>query len=204
MQDQTFIRVVERLRDREPGLFPTGIWDEELDKDISNLVTSEFAEDKSRFDLAFGMAVKAGLHLWNESLGRSHVLSQDIHNPTGSFWHGIMHRMEGDYDNAKYWFERTGHHPVMNRMLKAKTELVCEGDWDLVTCSELRVNLRQLYLQRSWDPILFIDLVQGTVTSGHELRLEKLLSALQKQEIIMLLEFSYRNACGGQLLEPFN
>lgn len=204
MKEQTFTLLVERLRDREPGLFPTGIWDEELDKEISDLVTSEFAPDKSRFDLAFGMSVKAGLHLWNESLHRSHVLSQDIQNPTGSFWHGIMHRMEGDYDNAKYWFERAGHHPVMNRLLKSKTDLVSEGDWDLVSNDELRVNLRQFYLQRSWDPILFIDLVQGTVTSGHELRLEKLLTALQKQEIIMLLEFSYRNACGGQILEPFN
>lgn len=204
MKDGTFIRLVERLRDREPGLFPTGVWDEELDKEISDLVTSELAEDKSRFDLAYGLAVKAGLHLWNESLNRSHVLSQDIHNATGSYWHGIMHRMEGDYDNAKYWFERTGRHPVMNRLLKAKTELVRENAWDMVSCSELRVSLRQFHLQRHWDPMLFTDLVQGTVTSGREHRLERLLGALQKQEIITLLEFSHRNACGGQRLEPFN
>lgn len=204
MQEHSFIRLVERLRDREPGLFPTGVWDEGLDQDISDLVTSEFAVDISQFDLAYGLAVKAGLHLWNESLKRSHILSQDIHNPTGSYWHGIMHRMEGDYDNAQHWMGRIGKHPVLDKLQSLKLRLIHEGDWEMVSSPELRSCLRQFYLQRSWDPQLYIDLVKGTVTSGHEFRLEKLLTALQKQEIIMLLEFSYRNASGGQILEPFS
>lgn len=204
MNGRTFSRLVERLRDHDPGLFPTGIWNEALDKEISDLVTSELAEDRSKFDLAFGLAVKSGLHLWNESLHRSHVLSQDVLNSTGSYWHGIMHRMEGDYDNAKYWLEQAGQHPVHSRLQFVKADLVYDGDWDYTVNRDLRVGLRQLYLQRNWDPVLFVDLVQGTVTSGQELKLEKILAALQKQEMISLLEFSYRNACGGQTLEPFN
>ncbi|WP_438447860.1 hypothetical protein [Gorillibacterium sp. sgz5001074] len=204
MNDQPFIRLVERLRDRDPSLFPTGIWDEGLDRRIADLITSDLAEDRSRFDLAFGLAVKAGLHLWNESLNRSHVLSQDIHNPTGSYWHGIMHRMEGDYENAKYWMVQAGPHPVFERLQTVKSELLRNGDWEQVEAVELRVSLHQFYLQRTWDPCLFIDLVQGTVTSGHELKLERLLTALQKHEIVGLLEYSYRNASGGHSLEPFN
>ncbi|MDF2922866.1 MAG: hypothetical protein K0R57_1780 [Paenibacillaceae bacterium] len=204
MSERTFTLLVERLRDHDPVLFPTGVWNESLDKEIADMVTSELAPDRSQFDLAYGLAVKAGLHLWNESLHRSHILSQDVHNATGSYWHGIMHRMEGDYDNAKYWLERVGKHPIHSRLQFIKSDYIYDGDWEGTSSRELRVSLHQFYLQRSWDSLLFVDLVQGVVTSGRELRLEKAVAALQKQEIIMLLEFSYRNACGGQILEPFN
>ncbi|MGB1126733.1 MAG: hypothetical protein ACPG4Q_16145, partial [Phycisphaeraceae bacterium] len=41
-------------------------------------------------------AIKAGLWLYVDELDRSHEYSQSIHTPTGSFWHAIMHRREGD------------------------------------------------------------------------------------------------------------
>lgn len=59
---------------------------------------------------------QAGLWLLAGDLNRSHTLSQDIPSPEGSFWHGIMHRREGDYDNAKYWFRRVGGHPVLSEL----------------------------------------------------------------------------------------
>ena len=37
-------------------------------------------------------------------LERSHELSQTIKSCIGSYLHGIMHRREGDFSNAKYWF----------------------------------------------------------------------------------------------------
>lgn len=49
-------------------------------------------------------------------LERSHHLSQSDSTPEGSFWHGIMHRREGDYGNAKYWFHRVGPHPVVEQL----------------------------------------------------------------------------------------
>ncbi|GMU91211.1 MAG: hypothetical protein AMXMBFR4_02690 [Candidatus Hydrogenedentota bacterium] len=58
----------------------------------------------------------AGLWLYVDELDRSHVISQNINNATGSFWHGIMHRREGDFGNSHYWFNRVGEHPAMKRI----------------------------------------------------------------------------------------
>ncbi len=58
-------------------------------------------------------ALQAGLWLYVDELDRSHTLSQDLKNPTGSYWHGIMHRREGDFNNSHYWFHKTGKHPAM-------------------------------------------------------------------------------------------
>ena len=63
--------------------------------------------------VAANPALCAGLWLYVDELDRSHVISQGIEDATGSFWHGIMHRREGDFSNSHYWFHRVGKHPVM-------------------------------------------------------------------------------------------
>ena len=52
----------------------------------------------------------AAVWLLHDELDQSHRISQDVDTPTGSFWHGIMHRREGDFSNSKYWFARIGRH----------------------------------------------------------------------------------------------
>ena len=58
-------------------------------------------------------AMLAGLWLWHDFLDESHTISQGLHTPTGSYWHAIMHRREGDFSNAKYWYARCRNHPVL-------------------------------------------------------------------------------------------
>ena len=58
------------------------------------------------------MEVLSGLWLVAGDIHRSHTISQDLGSAEGSFLHGIMHRREGDFGNAKYWFRRVGNHPV--------------------------------------------------------------------------------------------
>lgn len=58
----------------------------------------------------------SGLWLLHNFLDRSHSISQDIHSPEGSYWHGIMHRMEGDFGNSKYWGRQVGPHPVFETL----------------------------------------------------------------------------------------
>lgn len=60
--------------------------------------------------------ILAGLWLLAGELERSHVMSQNQSSASGSYWHGMMHRREGDYSNALYWFRRAGQHPVMSQL----------------------------------------------------------------------------------------
>lgn len=97
--------VLARLRSFEPSpLVPSSVRDAALDGTIAGLDAPP--------------ALRSALHLWNDSLDRCHALAQDIETPTGSYLHGVMHRREPDYGNAKYWFRRVGTHPVFAKLEK--------------------------------------------------------------------------------------
>lgn len=58
----------------------------------------------------------SGLWLLHGQLDDSHEISQSIKTPEGSFWHAIMHRLEGDFWNSKYWYRNVGPHLVIDRV----------------------------------------------------------------------------------------
>jgi len=115
--------VLEALRELRPalGLAPKAARSPELSKRIRAL---------SLADGGAPLALRSALLLWNGELDASHELSQDIHTPTGSLLHGIMHRMEGDYGNAEYWFRRVGTHPCYRAIGAAAGGIAGDGAWD--------------------------------------------------------------------------
>ncbi|REJ64535.1 MAG: hypothetical protein DWQ31_21665 [Planctomycetota bacterium] len=101
-------------------------------------------------DLEMARACHSGLWLVHNFLDRSHELSQTIKNPTGSFWHGIMHRREGDFSNAKYWFRQVGDHPIFEPLAAAVAELETQSVPSAF--ASLAGNSPR------WDPAAFVDL----------------------------------------------
>lgn len=39
---------------------------------------------------------------------RAHSIAQEVHDPSGSWVHAYLHRVEGDLGNASYWYARAG------------------------------------------------------------------------------------------------
>ena len=65
----------------------------------------------------------SGLFLYFSCLTEAHDLLHTIPHVEGGYWHGIMHRMEGDAYNAGYWFRRIGRHPVFPAFQSEAAEL---------------------------------------------------------------------------------
>ena len=100
-----------QTRDPLPPLFPTEVFS----RDISLQIVGTSDEEMfgfTPFSNESKQLVRCGLLLLNDDLHASHDISQNIKTPTGSFWHAIMHRREGDASNANYWWRLTGDHPA--------------------------------------------------------------------------------------------
>lgn len=111
--------------------------------------------------------VQSGLYLYFSALDESHTISQGVGTRSGSYWHGIMHRQEGDWSNAKYWFRRTGQHPVFQAL--------------------------QQRLGTRWDPMAFVDRCQAASSDRGR---QGALRERQMLEWRLLMEHCYRKATG--------
>lgn len=127
-------------------------------------------------DRDMARACLAGLWLYHDFLDESHALSQEIATPTGSYWHGIMHRREPDPSNAAYWFRRVGDHPIF-------AELAPDA-----------AGMGYLGTGVGWDPFAFIDQCEERRGSGGEAELT--CRRVQRREWELLFDFCYRQAVG--------
>lgn len=111
-------------------------------------------------DEAAARACMAGLWLRFNELDESHRISQELHSSTGSYWHAIMHRREGDFGNSKYWFRQTGQHPVLDQLTEAVRELTAQYE---TTGESLPEACRALVSRGAWDPFRFVDVCEAVV-----------------------------------------
>jgi hypothetical protein len=133
---------------------------------------------------AYADAMLAGLWLWHDGLEESHRISQSISDSTGSFWHAIMHRREGDFSNSKYWYARAAGHPVLATLAGSVGPLVNRAPADK---SLLRI------VANGWNPNAFVDFVESVSADEADGRYP-IAVELQKLEWRVLWEHCARGA----------
>lgn len=136
-------------------------------------------------DAGMAAACLAGLWLYHDFLDQSHTISQSIETPTGSYWHGIMHRREPDYSNSKYWFRRVGAHPVFVPLHKAAAEAAAMHPHPCASA---------LLERPAWDPFAFVDLCQQAAHGDKAL--DAFCRRVQLCEWRLLFDWCYRGAVG--------
>ncbi|MDX2180253.1 MAG: hypothetical protein SFV18_11730 [Bryobacteraceae bacterium] len=74
----------------------------------------------------------AGLWLYAGEWNRAHEVAQDLATREGSYWHAIVHRVEPDAWNSKYWFRQVGRHPIFEELAARAAEAGYGdgGNWD--------------------------------------------------------------------------
>lgn len=185
-----FDQLTQKLSERQPlpALCPGHIHEPQLSEMISGANEEELFGSASATTNGREMraACRSGLLLLNDDLDASHTIAQGIDSPTGSFWHAIMHRREGDFSNSIYWWRKTGRHEAFGMLfdvacaqLDGETE---EGAGDFKA---------RLEKEGQWLPEDFVDYCERAVRRNEN---RDWLLRLQKLEITTLLNWCRERA----------
>ncbi|SEB77262.1 hypothetical protein [Paenibacillus sp. GP183] len=195
-QTSNIMAMAKILFTHKPFLNPMQVWNPEMDNQIQALEES-FGINENEFM----RAIQSGLYLWNENLESSHVISQEITSPTGSYWHGLIHRMEGDFSNAKYWFNDARHHPISTQLVSSLRAYLTMEQLAKLDNETLRSKLEVLVASPVWNPAVFVDAVALQLMHVQDSLAEEWLRQIQYLEMKLLLNYCYEQSYGGSLLE---
>lgn len=148
-------------------------------------VDKAFAHAEVR-DQSMADCCLAGIWLYHDFLDQSHKISHEVDTITGSYWHGLMHRREPDYPNAKYWFRRVGEHPIFAELASQARSAADE---------DAQPSAAFLREQSAWDPFAFIDLCEAAANGGDPSA--TLCRRIQQREWELLFDYCYRLAVRG-------
>jgi hypothetical protein len=126
-----------------PGPRPGVFKESELETKLDTLF------DRGEIAAAKQPLVRALVFLWHDQLESAHVISQSIHDADGAFVHGIVHRREPDYGNAKYWFYQVGQHGSFPELVRRVQSLFADKSYTKLAS--------ELVKQGRWDPFAFVD-----------------------------------------------
>lgn len=99
-----------------------------------------------------GTYIEALLWLKLGRLDPAHEFVQDDTQGLGAYIHGFLHRMEGDYWNANYWFRRVRDPKLTQRILESVAAGTPTAELLTDACEQARVDSATLqnYVTQEW------------------------------------------------------
>ena len=122
--------------------------------------------------------VRGGLFYAIDALDEAHSFFQDAKGDLAAYWHGMLHRREGDFENARYWFRRAGVLPCFATLHRAASEFSAD-----------------MARQQNWDPYLFTGECEQARFGAEENVRE--LVRLQRVEFEGLFDYCWRQSAVG-------
>lgn len=89
------------------------------------MTLDDFRETLAQNDPPEGLS-RALCAMWEDARGNwsaAHSIAQDIDDRTGCWIHAYLHRKEGDFGNAGYWYRRSGK-PAASDTLEEEWERI--------------------------------------------------------------------------------
>lgn len=155
-----------------PQSRPATVSEGELDRKVGDFFAREGISSGAQ------PLLRSAALLWHDHLDASHTVSQNIETRDGSWLHGIMHRREPDYGNAKYWFRRVGQHEAYPRLAEQMAALL-QNDGGEFT--------ERLIENGEWMPLAFVDECERA-EKGNDAALASTLQKIQAVEFDVLVE----------------
>jgi hypothetical protein len=163
------------LRDKEllKKLLPTEPSDASLLVAIREATASDLAGSEPP-DVPLFRLVRAALFYACDAIADGHRIVQDVSGDQAAYWHGMFHRREGDFDNARHWFRRTGALPFFGELHRQAANVSSV-----------------VAAQSNWDPYLFTGLCEQDRFGDTDAR-DQLL-ALQRIEFRTAFDYLWRS-----------
>ena len=119
--------------------------------------------------------VRGGLLYALDDLDGCNQFLQNTANDLVGYWLGMKHRREADFDNARYWFRRTGKLPFFDTLHSRASEISTDAA-----------------KQFSWDPYLFTGACEQH-RFGDDSEVRDLVR-LQRAEFDVVFDYTWRQA----------
>jgi hypothetical protein len=159
-------------------LIPTDPLDRDLVRSLREAGDDVLAGEKVLADSAMFALVRGGLFYALDALPEAHAIFQEAGDDEGAYWHGMLHRRKGDFDNARYWFRRAGVMPFFSEMHRGAGP-----------------HSDTMSRQSNWDPYLFTGQCEQARFGADELVGDMV--ARQRIEFDAIFDYCWRQSALG-------